>query len=118
MGVKMMKRLPLLLILLVGCAKPVPAPAPVAPPPEKKLLVYVSGPVCPACVKMEGTFKDDRVQKRLADFNFIKVQGREADRKYKVSSYPTYVLVGMGGSVLKRGVGYRTPEEFLTWLGN
>lgn len=105
---------------------PAPDPQPPAPPapvkpdePKKPQLVYVGSKNCVFCVKMErNTLADPRVSRHLAErYTFVKTSGRDADKRYSVKSYPTYLVLDPSGRELRRGEGFRSPDEFLAWLG-
>jgi thioredoxin-related protein len=119
----------LLLFCAVGCVQPVapvapvpaptPAPSPVAPV-AKRTVVYVSGPNCVYCERMERlTFLDNNVKERLKDFAFVRLESQEANRRFKrINGVPAYLLLDTDGKEIKRGSGYRGPDEFLKWIGN
>ncbi len=94
-----------------------PAPVKPAPPvPAKRHFVYVSGARCPACNQMEKTFAAPKVKERLdKDFVFEKVSGKDANEKYSVKAYPTYLILE-GGKEVRRATGYKGADEFLAWL--
>lgn len=116
----------LLLLLCIGCVQPIaPAPQPVAPVPMpvpvvKRTLVYVSGPSCVYCERMERlTFTDGNVKERLKDFVFVRLESREANRRFqRINGVPAYLLLDTDGKEIQRGSGYRGPTDFLKWLGN
>lgn len=126
-----MRALLLLLVVvsLVGCTvqtqRPMPLPDggdPIQPQREKLTLVYIrsDGRIkCPHCDKMEQhTFEHPKVREHLAaNHTVVKTSGRDADRRYNVTQYPTYILLDSRGREVRRGTGYREPEEFLLWLG-
>lgn len=85
--------------------------------PARPQLVYVSGPRCPACEKMKGTLADPRVAEKLARFAVVKTGGKAAHERYGVTAIPTYLVLAPDGTELRRGSGYRSPDEFLAWLG-
>ncbi len=89
-----------------------------APPPVVKLqIVYVGSKRCVWCGKMErDTLSNEKVAARLLDYTFIKTAGRDADERYKVKKYPTYLILTPDGKEVSRGVGYRAPDEFIAWL--
>lgn len=86
-------------------------------PARKLKLVYVRGTHCPACDKMERqTFANPKVAEALAAFDVAHVSGKDAEKRYGVNVFPTYILFTPDEREVKRGTGYRSPEEFLTWL--
>lgn len=99
--------------------RPAPPAAPPAPPApaEKRQLVYVGGPSCSWCAKMERTtLRSPAVIERLArDFAFVKTSGKDAAARYGVTVLPTYLILDSGREV-RRGTGYRNAAEFLAWL--
>lgn len=98
-----------------GPAPFVPVPIP-QPPAQLQKLVYLTTKRCPWCDKMEQTLKDPNVKARLdLSYKVEKLGGKEA-AAYKPAGYPAYVLFSPDGTEVRRGTGYRTPEEFLLWL--
>lgn len=96
------------------------------------LVVVLQGPVeefyffhsdgCAPCAKMiSTTLSDTRVKRELSRFKQYKINvsvyGNFA-QFYKVRGVPTYMIVSRNSKVkiLKRGVGYRSPDEFIKWL--
>ena len=93
-----------------------PRPGPVAPA-DRQQLVYNGGPACVHCARMErDTFKNHRVAERLGQFSVVKTSGRAANERYKVTALPTYLVLSADGAEMRRGSGYRGPDEFLAWL--
>ena len=100
-------------------AAPDPAKKPNIPAPKAKLqLIYATSKTCIWCDRMErNTLSQAKVQERLArDFTFAKVSGKDAETRYSIKGYPSYLILNADGNELRRGTGYRTPEEFLMWL--
>jgi hypothetical protein len=97
---------------------PAPAPAPRPAPVEKRQLVFVGGPSCAWCAKMERTtLRSPAVVERIArDYTFVKTSGRDATARYGVTVLPTYLVVDGERGEVRRGTGYRNAAEFLAWL--
>jgi len=93
-------------------AKPAPFVAP------KLQLVYVTSAKCVWCDKMKrNTIANAKVADRLGkEFVYIEANGKDAVGRYNVTAVPTYILLSPEGKEVRRGTGYRTPEEFLAWL--
>jgi thioredoxin-related protein len=107
----------LALVCLAGCDSPgVKGPPP--PAPAKKQLVYVGSKACAYCLKMQvNTLGNAKVKEEIsANYVFIDASGKDGAKRYSVTVYPTYILMNSDGTEIKRGVGYRGPEEFLAWL--
>lgn len=92
-----------------------------APPlvQQKPLLIIFSATWCAPCKQLEAqTLKDAKVIESLANYNVHHVD-IDADKKtaasYLVRAVPTYIVV-KEGDVIKRGEGFREPNEFLKWL--
>lgn len=98
-------------------AKLKPAPK-VEPVEQKRQFIFVSGARCPACDQMERkTLSHAKVSAYLEKhFTVSKTSGRDADKRYGVQQYPTYLILSHDGKEIRRGTGFREPEEFLAWL--
>jgi thiol:disulfide interchange protein len=86
----------------------------------KKLLLYFSADWCSQCQKMKSVFADPRVKTALTPYLFYEVNtDREKDitRKYNIRGIPAYKIVNGTEKVLHEGVGAKSPEDFLAWLG-
>ena len=94
------------------------APKPKPEPAIKAQIVYVSSKRCGWCDKMDrDTFGNAKVKERLArEFTLVKTQGKDAIERYGVRAFPTYLVASPDGKEIRRGAGYRAPEEFLAWL--
>lgn len=79
---------------------------------------------CPPCKKLSSiTFKDKKVLEYFKKEKFILVKvnpekDREAEKKFKVFSYPTLLLFNKKGDEIARILGYRSPGEFITEVSN
>lgn len=87
-------------------------------PPQKNQLVYVGTATCAYCVKMKATtLRNPKVLEKIqADYTYIDASGRDGIKRYNVQRVPTYLILAPDGTEIKRGVGYRSAEEFLAWL--
>lgn len=88
------------------------------PQPAKNQLVFVGARGCIPCARMRAnTLNNPKVMEQIAaNYTFIDASGRDGAGRYNVSRFPTYILLAPDGTEIKRGVGYRSPEEFLAWL--
>jgi thioredoxin 1 len=76
---------------------------------------------CGPCKMMDrNTFSDEAVGKFFNDkFINLKIDmeksadGPTLSRAYSVTAYPTFLWIDGDGKVVKREMGYRTPEQFL-----
>jgi thioredoxin 1 len=76
---------------------------------------------CGPCKMMDrNTFSDESVGKFFNEkFINLKVDmeksadGPTLSRLYSVTAYPTFLWIDGDGKVVKREMGYRTPEQFL-----
>lgn len=86
---------------------------------RKPLLIDFYTDWCPPCKKLSKiTFRDKKVINYLQKENFILVKinpekDREAEKRFKVFSYPTLLLFNKKGFESARILGYRSPKEFV-----
>ncbi len=83
----------------------------------KPLLLYFFADSCPPCKKLEATtFKDEIVLTLMSEqFVAVKLNGHRETRlveALKVRGYPTLILVGPEGRILKTVEGYVDAERF------
>lgn len=79
---------------------------------------------CGPCKMMDrNTFSDENVGKVFNEkFINLKVDmeksadGPTLSRMYSVTAYPTFLWIDGDGKVVKREMGYRTPEQFLAFV--
>lgn len=92
---------------------------------HKNLFLFFSGPTCPACKEMKTkTFTDPKVVENLGRYIFVEIyinkNNKSITQKYSVAKrgvIPVYAVVDENETVLKDGIGYRTPVLFNNWLG-
>jgi len=81
----------------------------------RPVVIDFGSPTCPACRMLERrTLSDPEVQTHLDKFVRVYVDGNEEvdlRQSYGVQYYPTLVYLSPEGKVLKRHVGFVTPEE-------
>jgi thioredoxin-related protein len=87
---------------------------------EKGTVLIFGTDWCGWCKKMERTtLTDPRVVKALKNYTVTHVNGDNDPatvRKYRVTAYPTVVLLDAKNRVVKTTAGYMSPAEFLRWL--
>lgn len=95
-----------------------PQPRPLEPHRARHQFVFVSSKSCAWCDKMERTtFAHPKVAETMAErYTYAKVSGKDAAKRYNVTALPTYIILDSEGREVRRGSGYRSPEEFLAWL--
>lgn len=86
----------------------------------KKVFLYFHADWCSWCKKMEReTLSDARVKQELSKYIVYYVdrdQERAVARKYMVGGIPAYCITDSSERASKRGVGYKSPQEFIDWL--
>ena len=103
--------------------KPLPVPKPgnkIAVIGEKLSFVEFGAVWCPACQKLKVTLEDAAVKQALSEYNVYTLDAdkdKELARKYGVRSIPAYFLVKSDGTVVNKDLGYKTPSQFIDWLG-
>ncbi len=83
---------------------------------KKKLLVDFYRKDCKWCKRLDdSTFTDRDVISLSLDFVFVKIDAKKDSllvEEYKVSAYPTVILLKSSGEEIERIVGYLSPREF------
>jgi len=83
---------------------------------KKKLLVDFYRKDCKWCKRLDdSTFTDREVISLSLDFVFVKIDAKKDSllvEEYKVSAYPTVILLKSSGEEIERIVGYLSPREF------
>lgn len=94
--------------------KPMPDEKPLA----KQQLIFVTSSRCIWCDRMKrNTFANAKVAERIGrDFTYAETSGKDANQRYTVTGFPTYLILDSSGKELRRGTGYRSPDEFIAWL--
>ena len=84
---------------------------------------------CGPCKMMEQTtFRDAGVARKLSEIVAVRVdsedteprsgyRGAEVAERFRVTAYPTLVVVSSDGHEIGRRTGYLSPDEFAAWLG-
>lgn len=88
---------------------------------NKKLFLYFGADWCSWCNKMKNeTLSDARVKNALRNYIVYHVdKDRESSlaNRYNVRGIPSYFVVGSNERREKTGSGYKTPDQFVRWLG-
>lgn len=83
---------------------------------KKKLLLDFYRKDCKWCKRLDdSTFTDREVISLSLDFVFVKIDAKKDSllvEEYKVSAYPTVILLKSSGEEIERIVGYLSPREF------
>jgi len=87
---------------------------------ERPILLYFGADWCGPCKQMRKTLADEQVQKIIENrFIFYHVdtdKERELTKRYKISGIPAYLQITARETIIKKGTGYKTIENFLNWL--
>lgn len=87
---------------------------------NKKMFLYFGAEWCHWCKKMESeTLSDSRVQRALSQYVVYHVdKSKESSvaRKYNIRGIPAYVISNGSEKVEKSSVGYKNPNQFISWL--
>lgn len=89
----------------------------------KLLLVDIYTTWCGPCKRMDRvTFQDKAVKQALKDrvvafkIDAEKGEGINFATKYRISSYPSFLILNAKGEVVERKIGYMPPKQFMKWL--
>jgi thiol:disulfide interchange protein DsbD len=86
----------------------------------KKIFVYFYADWCPWCSKMKrDTLDNATVKEALKDYIVCFVDREDEKQialRYAIAGLPGYVIVDGKEALQKKGVGYKTPDEFIRWL--
>ncbi len=74
---------------------------------------------CGWCTKMKQDTYDDAKFKKFAADNLVLVmldgdKDKEQTSKYEITGYPSFVVLGPGGKLKTKIVGYRKTDEFIS----
>ena len=87
---------------------------------ERNVLVVFQLPGCPPCRQMErSVLPDPKVTQALASLVPVHLdlsQTPELSERYQVWGTPTYLLLDPQGRLLARDSGYRSVDEFVSFL--
>lgn len=87
----------------------------------KQIFLYFGADWCGPCKEMKAkTFTDSNVQAALKNYVVLIADvkdERAAASKFRVIAYPTYFIIDSNERELKSAKGFKTPAEFLAWLG-
>ena len=84
----------------------------------KQIMLFFTGNNCRYCDVMKAqVLPDQRVSQALQRFIFCEIQDdMSLVRKYNVTGYPTFVVIDYTETVRRVGVGYKSAEDFSTWI--
>ncbi|RLI78924.1 hypothetical protein DRP05_05550 [Archaeoglobales archaeon] len=84
---------------------------------NKPMLIFISSPTCPFCLKMREDILSDSEVKEYINTNFVPVYIDVSKEKppFNVFSYPTFVVF-YNGKVIDSWAGYAGKELFLKKL--
>ena len=91
---------------------------------KKGRIVYVYMQGCPYCVKFDKTFdeiKADKIMTSSYKTEKIDVKSDDAKKwteKYKCNGFPCYIVVDSNDELVKQGTGYRSLDDFKSWLAS
>lgn len=87
---------------------------------KKPILIFMEADWCSWCKKMERqTLTDSNVKEAMKKFVFLKVNvDREQSvyRKFGGNGIPCYAITNSKEETLKKGAGFKSPDEFVSWL--
>lgn len=87
---------------------------------NKDVLLVFHADWCGWCKRLDkDTLRHDDVRKVLSKYLVYRIdvdRYRRLIKVYKVGPVPAYILISKEGKILKRGEGYRSPQEFLEFL--
>ena len=111
-----MKHLGLLgtLLLILACVGLVVYP--LLASESSKFFVFFTAKWCVSCQKMKKELGD---QDALIGYRVVLVdidKYPQLAKKYNIKCVPTYIILDKNRKELKRGEGYRTPDELGSWI--
>jgi thiol-disulfide isomerase/thioredoxin len=87
---------------------------------NKPMLIDFETTWCGPCAQMnQYVYNADLVVEKSVNVVAVKVDGdvhRDLVKQYKVSGYPTIILVGSDGTEIKRAVGYQSVKAMVDFL--
>ncbi|MCX7835812.1 MAG: protein-disulfide reductase DsbD [bacterium] len=91
---------------------------------NKRILIDFYADWCAACVELDHyTWVDPKVQSAVSDYELLKFdftkqsqQTKELMKKYNILGLPTVLVLDPNGKELSRFTGFKSANEFLTWL--
>lgn len=86
---------------------------------NKEILLVFTGEYCSFCDKQKEVILDKDVIKFLKNkvICFVDIlENKTIAKKYNVKVVPTYFLLNYKGSIVKKNVGYKNKNEFISWL--
>ncbi len=88
---------------------------------NKKLVVIFHAEWCGYCQKLNGVLESSEVKEALAPFIVWKVdtdEDKNTTKKYHITGLPSYIILSPDGSEVKKGSGYKSSADFISWLGS
>ncbi|MCH9058936.1 MAG: thioredoxin family protein, partial [Planctomycetes bacterium] len=105
---------------LVGWSEDFPAAMRLAGASHRNVLVVFQLPGCSPCRRMErSVLPDPKVTRALASLVPVHLdlsQTPQLSERYQVWGTPTYLLLDPQGRLLARDSGYRSVDEFVSFL--
>jgi thioredoxin-related protein len=86
------------------------------------VFLYFESDNCFHCDRMKPVLADRKVKEAFHQEGVCTIyrdnisRNRILARKFNVTATPTYIVLDQFGRVVKRGLGYKSPNELINWL--